>query len=201
MEEIKKRENKKAYDKQIRWQVLYPVITLAAMLVTALLFSLNWVSVYNTDMVGNEVEVTGLNCLIALITDGFSSTAEGVGDMAVPFYYYAKGECETLSLVTLLSAITLALTVVLLLVEIYGKKHSLAAINAALSLITAVLLVVAYAVALSMQGGKILPIYCGGNPACSIRSMAIIPAIVGFIGAAVGLLGAVNYYSLNKLLS
>lgn len=201
LEEIKKRENKKMYEKQVKTMVWYPVVMLIAALITLLLYSTNWAAIYNTDIGGNEVAITGFNCLSALFTDGFTSTDKSVGDMAVPFYYYAKNECESLSLATLVSLIILCFTIVLLVITIFSKKHNLIAANSVAFLAEAIALIVVYCIAMSMEDGKILPIYCGGNPACSINSMALIPVMISVVGIVVGVLGAVKYVKARKLIS
>lgn len=200
LEEIKKRENKKLYEKQAKALVFYPVVMLIAALITLLLYSANWAAIYNSDIGGNEVSITGFNCLAALITDGFTSTDKSVGDMAVPFYYYAKAECESLSLATLVSLVILALSVILICVTAVTKKHNLFAVGSAALITEAIALIVVYCIALGLKDGKILPVYCGGNPACSISSMALIPAFISLAGAVAGIMGAVKYGKLRKLI-
>lgn len=167
----------------------------------ALLFCFfDWTDIYNTDIVGTEVEVNGWSYAIAGLTHNYSSTASVYGDMAVPFYYYATSWVETLGLLTVLAV---ALALVSAAVQIVGgvrKTLMLNVVTAVLNLAAAVLLTACFATALSMSGSDILPVYCSGNPACSIRSFAILPALAAYGAAAVSGITAAMYLKAKKLL-
>ena len=54
---------------------------------------------------------------------------------------------------------------------------------------------------LALNGSQILPVYCSGNPACSIRSDAYFPLIAAFAALTVAIVAAVKYHSARDILS
>ena len=73
---------------------------IAVSLVVVICYFLNWVYVYNSDY-GVEVKASGFSFISAASADNYSSADKIYGDLAMPFYYYAKASCETLGAVTL----------------------------------------------------------------------------------------------------
>ena len=156
-------------------------------LVAILFYFFNWVYIFNTTQgVGVEVGCNGFNFLIATLTGKFSSTSKVYGDLAVPFYYYAAKYCKTLGVVTLISIVCLILSIGFSVAAYFTKKQEL-------SIGSVVLLIVCFTVALSMKDSDILPVYCSGNPRCSIESLAILPAIVVCGMLAVQCVAAIKY--------
>lgn len=196
---IEKEKRFKALCKNLVW---FPVAAIGGLAVVLLLYFVNFAYVYNTTAgVGTEVAINGWACLAAMLTGNFSGTASIYGDMAVPFYYYAADWCTLLGAFSLVTFFLIIINVILQIVTIITKKHALNAAAIALDILIAILLIVCFAVALSMKDAKILSTYCANNPACSIRSLAIIPAIVSLGIAAVHIVCTVKYFSAKSLLA
>lgn len=157
-----------------------PFSRIAAVLsvVVLLLFFVQWGYVYNTSIPGTEVSFNGFSAAIARVTGNFTTMSTLYGDLAVPFYYYAQTYVESLSMYTLLALLAVLVTLVLAVVATLKKLYTLNIAAACAGLISSVLLFVCHFTALAMKNGDILAIYCQGNPACSIRSAAIWPAII-----------------------
>lgn len=163
-------------------------------LVAIRFYFFNWVYIFNTTRgVGVEVGCNGFNFLIATLTGKFSSTSKVYGDLAVPFYYYAAKYCKTLGVVTLISIVCLILSIGFSVAAYFTKKQELSIGSVVTSLGAVVLLIVCFTVALSMKDSDILPVYCSGNPRCSIESLAILPAIVVCGMLAVQCVAAIKY--------
>ncbi len=195
---IEKEKRFKALCKNLVW---FPAAATCGLAVVLLLFFVNFAYVYNTDEgMGTEVAINGWACLAAVLTGNFSGTASVYGDMSVPFYYYAADWCTLLAAFTVVTFFLILINIILQIVTIVTKKHALNAAAIALDILIAVLLIVCFAVALSMKDAKILSTYCKNNPACSIRSLAIIPAILSLGIAAVHIVCTVKFFSAKSLL-
>ena len=170
---------------------------LAAIALALLLFFASWAHVYNTDMNdgagGWEVSVDGWACLAAGVTHDYTSSSPVYKDMAVPFYYYAPGSVETLCLLTLAAFVAAAVSLILQLAASMGKRHGLLLPAGVACAAGGALLAACFASALSMSGSDILPLYCSYNPACSIQSQAVLPAVCMLGGAALNISAALQY--------
>ena len=181
-ERIRAEREKKFADKVGKLKV-FPIIGAASALVTAVLFFLNWGYIYNTDIAGNEVSFTGYNIISAAISGKFTEAADAFGDIAVPFFYYAPEYVKALAVLSSLALAASILAVTANVISLAYKKPAIDLAAAILHVVCAALLAACFAVALSMKNSNILPVYCSGNPACSIGSLAIIPAITALCGA------------------
>ena len=178
--------------------LLLSVFLLSILLLALFFCDLSYI--HNTD-VGREVSVSVWSYALATVSGSFSSPAAVFGDIAVPFYYYAEtGTVLTgiLSLVLVIAA--LALTV-LSAVVFFKRKYDLLPLLLFAAGVTVLLLVGSLISSLSLNSSQILPIYCSGNPACSIRSDAYFPLIAAFAALAVTVIAAVKYHSAHDILS
>ncbi len=200
--EKEKREKENLFNQYIeaRDRIL-PLYLVAAIIcaVSILGYFFNWVYIYNSNpSVGVEKGVSGFSAVInALTLNKYTSVQPVYGDMNI-FYYFAKGYCVPLASVAL---ITLCLTIVssaLCFVIYFTKKQDLSLISALFTIASAVMTIICFGIALAMNGSRILPEYCSGNPLCSIRSLAIIPALVLVAAAAVLGVAVVRYFVLKK---
>ncbi len=156
--------------------------------------------IHNTD-VGREVSVSVWSYALATVSGSFSSPAAVFGDIAVPFYYYAEtGTVLTgiLSLVLVIAALALA---VLSAVVFLRRKYDLLPLLLFAAGVTVLLLVGSLISSLALNGSQILPVYCSGNPACSIRSDAYFPLIAALAVLSVAIVAAVKYHSAHDILS
>ena len=156
--------------------------------------------IHNAD-VGREVSVSVWSYALATVSGSFSSPAAVFGDIAVPFYYYAEtGTVLTgiLSLVLVIAALALA---VLSAVVFLRRKYDLLPLLLFAAGVTVLLLVGSLISSLALNSSQILPVYCSGNPACSIRSDAYFPLIAALAVLSVAIVAAVKYHSAHDILS
>lgn len=156
--------------------------------------------IHNTD-VGREVSVSVWSYALATVSGSFSSPAAVFGDIAVPFYYYAEtGTVLTgiLSLVLVIAALALA---VLSAVVFLRRKYDLLPLLLFAAGVTVLLLVGSLISSLALNSSQILPVYCSGNPACSIRSDAYFPLIAALAVLSVAIVAAVKYHLAHDILS
>lgn len=153
-------------------------IVLGGTILLFLTFFMPWAYVYNTDLPGIEVSFNGWAILFASVSGNFSSSAAVFGDIAVPFYYYAETYCKVLGVVTIITFVLIAAEICLRIASLKKRNFILSYLSAVFMLFTAFALIGCFVIALTMNGSKILPVYCSGNPACSVCSLCIIPAII-----------------------
>ena len=178
--------------------LLLSVFLLSILLLALFFCDLSYI--HNTD-VGREVSVSVWSYALATVSGSFSSPAAVFGDIAVPFYYYAEtGTVLTgiLSLVLVIAALALA---VLSAVVFLRRKYDLLPLLLFAAGVTVLLLVGSLISSLALNSSQILPVYCSGNPACSIRSDAYFPLIAAFAALTVAIVAAVKYHSARDILS
>ena len=178
--------------------LLLSVFLLSILLLALFFCDLSYI--HNTD-VGREVSVSVWSYALATVSGSFSSPAAVFGDIAVPFYYYAEtGTVLTgiLSLVLVIAALALA---VLSAVVFLRRKYDLLPLLLFAAGVTVLLLVGSLISSLALNGSQILPVYCSGNPACSIRSDAYFPLLAAIAMLTVAIVAAVKYHSAHDILS
>ena len=178
--------------------LLLSVFLLSILLLALFFCDLSYI--HNTD-VGREVSVSVWSYALATVSGSFSSPAAVFGDIAVPFYYYAEtGTVLTgiLSLVLVIAALALA---ILSAVVFLRRKYDLLPLLLFAAGVTVLLLVGSLISSLALNSSQILPVYCSGNPACSIRSDAYFPLIAAFAALTVAIVAAVKYHSAHDILS
>ena len=178
--------------------LLLSVFLLSILLLALFFCDLSYI--HNTD-VGREVSVSVWSYALATVSGSFSSPAAVFGDIAVPFYYYAEtGTVLTgiLSLVLVIAALALA---VLSAVVFLRRKYDLLPLLLFAAGVTVLLLVGSLISSLALNSSQILPVYCSGNPACSIRSDAYFPLIAALAVLSVAIVAAVKYHSAHDILS
>lgn len=201
-------KKERAFQAECRKLQPYSLAALVMLLIAFLTMFLHFADIFNTDISGVEVAVNGFSFMIAGITRAFDSASKIYGDLAVPFYYYASSYCETLATMALIAfafyLASAALQAVLFCrIRKNAMSHECAILGYACTVltgITGILLIVCYAIGLSMNHSDILPIYCSGNPACSIRSFAILPALLLLIAAVINGITVAKYLRARKTL-
>ena len=161
---------------------------------------MDWAAVYNTDISGNEVRISGFHCLTAGLSGNFTGTDAAIGDMAVPFYLYAKAESVALAGLTIAAFFVLLAEIIVQVVALIKNNAIFTLIAAGLGLALGVLLVLCHSTGISMNDAQILHTYCSDNPACSIRSDAILPALLAFFSLALPVAETVKRCQLKKKL-
>lgn len=153
----------------------------------------SWATIYNTDY-GYEVSISGFNVFYCALTKNFTGTGSLTGDMAVPFFYYAETYCKTLASLTTITFFLTILSIVVAIIVTGTKRIQVHFISAIVNIILVVLYICCFVNGLAMNDSKILPIYCSNNPACSIQSFAIIPAIISLGAVAVSIFVLIKYF-------
>jgi len=179
----------------------YHKFGIAISIAIILCFFFNWVYIYNTDISGSEVSISGFNTLFAAFSGNYSNAGKLFGDMAVPFYYYAADYCRILGILTISAFIISVLNLACQSIAAYGKAQTLSIVCLVSGIIQVILFVACFSVALSFKNTEILSKYCGGNPACYIKSLAIIPAIISAIICALSCIATVKFIQAKKLLN
>ena len=206
---LTKEENRQAKlrrESEARFQTacreLRPLSAASAAILAAVaaMFFVTWADIYNTDIAGAEVSFSGFNCLLAALTGGYSSAQALYGDIAVPFFYYAESYVRSLGVLTAVSMGLLLAALVCQIVAWAKKLWPAMLAGAVLNAAAMATLAACWITARSMNGSDILPIYCSGNPACSIRSYAVVPAVTALAALAFGVVGAVKYLRARRLL-
>ena len=164
---------------------VFPLLSLAVALILLLLMLTDWAAVYNTDIEGNEVRISGFNCVAAALSGNYTSSDSAFGNMAVPFNYYAGSFVTTLSV---LAAVVMFVVIAHILAQVFAtitnKQGAFNVIAILFCVAEAALFIACYAVAISMKNSDILPKYCNNNPACSIHSQAILPGLFAILSLA-----------------
>jgi hypothetical protein len=159
---------------------LYRGMILVLLGLMLIFFFFGWCYVYNKDY-GVEVNCNGWNFICMSFCWNFKSTSKVFGDMAVPFYYYAKYYVIVLEVMT---TIIFYLTLVLIALVAFNLKKAnrkITTIFMVLSIVYSVALLAAFITALTMNGSKILPKYCSNNPKCSVDSLIIFPFLLSVV--------------------
>lgn len=155
-------------------------------------FFFGWCYVYNTDY-GVEVNCSGWNFICMSFCWNFKSTNKVFGDMAVPFYYYAKYYVIVLEIMTTIIFYLTLVLVALAIINLKKVSRKVTKVFLIVSIVYSAMLLAAFITALTMNGSKILPKYCSGNPACSIQSLIIFPFLLSIV------IMIINIYMHTKL--
>lgn len=146
----------------------------------------NWAAVYNVDIDGNEARITGYHCVASGLSGNYTvPNTSSYGDMAVPFYMYAQSCVLTLCKLSIAVMFVVIAHILFGIFTVIARKKLFFVLSAVFSLAEAALFIACYATAQGMNDSQIVPIWCSGNPACSIQSNAIIPAVLAILSLAI----------------
>ena len=176
----------------------YCLVGFILCLVGLALFLVPWAEIYNTDIPGVEVTTNGFSFLAAAVTGDYTSTEAIYKDLAVPFNYYAESWCYRMGLATLAAGIALLIGLLVQLVTVLKKAYVLNFLAAVAGLLSGVSLLVVFFVGTTMKNSDILPIYCSGNPACSIHTYAFVPAIALLLMGIINIPAFISYTKAEK---
>ena len=177
----------------------YSIIALCFLVIALLMFFLNWLEIYNTDIPGIEISVSGFSAAICGLTGNYTYP-ESIYGMMAAFYYWVPGPCPALGLTALAALIALAAALVLSILTVAKDLHRFDIPAAVLCVISAVLMIAGFVIAKGMEPDMIAG-YCSGNPACSLKSHALVPAVVMLISAVINVLAGLKYRKALKKLS
>lgn len=202
----KYREERLKADKERRYKIecnklkIYPKFCIALSIAIILCFFLKWTYVYNTDIKGSEVSISGFNTLFAALSGNYSGAEKIFGNMAVPFYYYAADYCRALGMLTITTFFVSVINSVCQSFTLKNTAFNLNIVCLFLSIVQVGLFIACFTVALSMKNASILSVYCKKNPACSIKSLAIIPAFIATLSAAFSCIAVIKLINAKKIL-
>ena len=177
----------------------FPRIAFAVDLVVCLLGFLPWLCIYNTDIPGIEIKVSGWAAFFCGLT-GKLTIPGGVFDNMDTFNYFAPDSCKPLALFGLLTYAMLIVALIMNAVMLSKKAQVLHLPAAVLSLGAAVCTVLGFNAANSVNDSNILVEYCQSNPACSVESYAIFTAVILVIAVIFNVIGAVKFFKAQALL-
>lgn len=192
------KKKEQAYRAQLKRLDPHPYVAAGLLLLALLLFFLSWGEIYNVDIPGVEIRFSGFSAAICGLTGNYTMP-EGIYGMMAAFYYWAPEQCAPLGVMALVSLITLVLALVLCVAAALGKRHALEGPAAILALVSAGTAIAGFALAMAMTEPLITG-YCSGNPACSVRSYALIPAVLAVLAAAVCCFAFIRYLAARKTL-
>lgn len=173
---------------------LYRGMILVLLGLMLIFFFFGWCYVYNKDY-GVEVGCNGWNFICMSFCWNFKSPNQIFGDMAVPFYHWAK---EYVIVLEIMTTVIFYLTLILIALACFNLKKANRKITTAfmiVSIVYSVVLLAAFITALTMNGSRILPKYCSNNPKCSVDSLIIFPFLLSII------IMIINIVLRNKLAS
>ena len=147
--------------------------------------------VWNTSY-GSEASVNGWNYIIAgfaYIFSGFTfkfkETGAAFGDLAIPFNYYARVYVRVMAITAVVSFIILLAYIILSVLNIKKYSDKLEKVTMVVLYVLAATFLACIVTGLAMNGSKILPKYCSGNPKCSIATLAFFPFFITLTTAIV----------------
>ena len=188
--------NRRKYDAAKKKLRLWQPVT-AAVLATALLcVFVPFIEIYNNpaapgafDPESNggrpfiELSAGGWQCLIIALTGDYTSAQSKLA----AFYYWVAQQggqpyVTMLAVSSLVAVSGVIVSMAMQAVMFFTKAHRLGIIALAADVIAALAFALAFVSAL-MCSAEMLAGYCNNNPACSIRSFAIIPALAAVAAA------------------
>ena len=201
-EEIRRANMQQIKEKEFRASLRklrpFPVVSACLLGIALVLFSAHWLEIYNTDIPGVEISVSGFSAAICGLTGNYTMPDKIYGMMAA-FYYWAPDPCPAFGATALASLVSLIAVIVLTVVIAVKDIHKLDAVTAALAVVSAALMIAAFVFANRMEPDMIAG-YCSGNPACSLKSYAIFPALFTLAAAAMDIFASTKYFKARKTL-
>lgn len=180
--EKEKRESenaKKFYKNELKKLIIYVVSGGAFIAAALLLCFCDFVYVDNPAS-GVEKSVNGWMFFRAFLSGNYTAVDKSFGDLAVPFYYYAKNACETMGFFTFAAIMTSIVSVVFAICFICANKGGVKKCSlwgaSVCSAVSTVCFLITFIAGLSVKNSKIVSDWCR-NPACSIQSLAVFAAL------------------------
>ncbi len=181
---------------------LFSLASLLMVVILLLMMLSNWAAIYNTDIKGNEVEISGYNCASAALSNNYKAIDQAkYGDIAV-FNYHAGAYVERLSVVSLaVLFVLIAHAVVVLFGLITNKQGVFNILTIIFATAEATLFIVCYSIGISLNDSGILSTYCNNNPACSVESGAILPALFAILSLSIPIVALMRDHKIKAELA
>ena len=168
-------EDKKKY-------MLFGGLILVGLLLIFYFFGFSYI--WNTDY-GAEVGVSGWGYIFACIGWDFKNPSLVFGELSGPFNKYAKYFTRVMAIFALLSFITLIVFLVINGLNMHKYSKKLEKASMIILYVLAAMYLGCVVTGLSMNASRIIPRYCGGNPKCSVATLAFFPFFFSLAGAIV----------------
>ena len=177
--------------------LLFPKIAsvLNALVLVACL--LPFVAIYNTDIQGTEIKISGWNALFCGLSGRYTTPGSLYGNMDI-FNHFAPDASHGIGLWGMIAMLLLVVLLAVTLAAVFGKQPVLCVCALVLSLLGFVALILAYRSGLAVRQSNILVEYCQSNPACSVESYATIPAVLLLVTAVFHLIATIKFFQLKK---
>ena len=187
-----KMEQEKAYQNKRKKLRLFSLAALLLAIILLLFMLSNWAGIYNTSIEDYEIKVSGYNCVSAGISGDYTSADTArFGNMAV-FNYHIPAYIQKLCA---LSVVVLFVVIVHVIVSLFAlitnKQGAFNVIGIVFAVAEAALFIACYAVGISFNHAGILTTYCNNNPACSVQSNAILPALFAIVSLSAPILAMI----------
>lgn len=202
-EKLKRAEDnaRAAYDKKIKKLTPFGYIAAGAAVLALLLCFCSFIYIYNVGydsegkLIGVEIKVSGWKFLSCFLTGNY--TAEN-SDMQV-FYYYSKNYVQDACMYSFIAIVLAVATLFLGAFSSLKNKPVLGYVSVATSLCSGILFIVSF-VLCTCNGcaAPIIATYCSGNPLCSVKSLAILPALAIFGACAVSVYESIRFIKIKK---
>lgn len=194
----KEQKQEKEYTSKRKILRLFALGTLLMVVILLLMMMTEWAAIYNTDISDNEVEISGFNCASAALSNNYKAIdQEKYGDIAV-FNYHAAAYVERISVVSLIVLFVLIVHgVIALFGLITNKQGAFNILSIIFAVAEAVLFIVCHAIGISMNDSGILTSYCNDNPACSVQSQAILPALFAILSLALPVIAMIRDHKIT----
>ena len=174
MEEIKTVQSKTIEEEK----GMFTVGALVGCIALLLFYFVGWSYIYNTEA-GVEIGVNGWNLIAAFLSGNYKGVGGAVGNVSMPFYYYAKNITVALSVLAFVSFVFVLIITGLVITNICLKnKRFISKIIHVLFYVLGAIFIACIVVALCMKHGRILRVYCSGNPQCSMQTLIFFQAIL-----------------------
>lgn len=159
---------------------LYRGMILVLLGLMLIFFFFGWCYVYNKDY-GVEVGCNGWNFICMSFSWDFKSPNAVFGDMAVPFYHFAKYYVIVLEIMTTIVFYLTLILIALAALNLKKANRMITTIFMIISIVYSVVLLASFITALTMNESRILPGYCNNNPKCSVDSLIIFPFLLSIV--------------------
>ena len=209
-ERVRQAENRKKYEaasgKVLKsLLIIFGATALIAVVALIVMLTTDAVYVHNTTMTengGREVAVSGAAFLKVFFTEDYTSPDPAYDDLFHPFYTFAQAWCKPAAIFAFICLIaiilTLAASVLALVFALRKKEFKWTILSLGASALLTVVSIAFFAICVSMSGSQILPVYCSGNPACSIQSDLIWCMLLAVLTLAGNIFAFIKYLSLDK---
>lgn len=218
-EKLKRAEDnvRAEYEKQVKKLSPYGYIAAGVAVIALLLCFCNFIYIWNNGKYYNSgtaflpqngtagVEdpiASGWTFFVTFLSGNYKTYNYYIGNV---FYDYAPNYTKTIAALTFIAMLLAIVTLFLSAFSALKNKPVLGMVSAGCSLLSGILFMVCFILPLTKEMHTLIvgdyykaPSFCQGNPACSLKSLAILPALVMLGACAVSVYAAVKFIKIKK---